>query len=215
MRTALLAGATGLVGRECLDLLLRCGSFSSVTALVRRPIPGRMTEGTLRVAVVDFDHLEKHADLFSVDVAVCALGTTIHAAGSRQAFRRVDHDYPLQIARMARANGSVKFILVSALGADPASRVFYSRVKGELEEAVGALGYPALTILRPSVLLGDREEFRPGEEIMKRIGMILPLRYRPIHARRVAGAIVGAALDESAGRRIVANADLHLLPHAQ
>jgi uncharacterized protein YbjT (DUF2867 family) len=212
VKTALIAGATGLVGRQCLDLMLESGTFSRITALVRRPPADKSSGGQLEMVVGDFERLESNPGLFAVDLVVCALGTTMRTAGSQQAFRRVDHDYPLQIARLARTRGAGHFLLVSSIGADARSRVFYSRVKGELEDAVTALGYPSLTIIRPSFLLGERAEFRIGEELMKRVGFLLPLRYRPIHARRVAGALVQAAIEGRPGRQVIENVAIHLRP---
>ena len=170
--TALLAGATGLVGRECRT---------------------------------DFDRLHEHPDWFQVDKVFCALGTTIRQAGSQEAFRRVDYEYPLAIAKAARARGASHFLLVSAHGASARSRVFYNRVKGELEEAVQALGYPSLTIARPSLLLGNRKEPRFGEELAKRLGWLAPPSWRPVHASQVASALVAAAHTNAPGVRILEN----------
>jgi uncharacterized protein YbjT (DUF2867 family) len=155
----------------------------------------------VEVHQVDFDELDRHGDLFAVDDLFCCLGTTIRKAGSQEAFRRVDLEYPLQAAHLGRAAGARQFILVSALGADPSSRVFYNRVKGEVEAALAGVGYPRLVIFRPSLLLGDRDEVRPGERvaewIMKPLGPLMrgPLRrYRPVEAAWVARAMVRRAL---------------------
>lgn len=208
-RQVLLAGATGLVGGECLDLLAADGTVSGITALVRRP-PRESTRlaGKVRFAKADFDHLDRQAELFSVDQVICALGTTIKRAGTREAFRRVDFDYPLAIARLALAQGARHFLLVSALGADPKARVFYSRVKGELEEAILALGYPAVTIVRPSLLLGARDEFRLGEEVAKRLAWATPQKYRPVQARDVAAALVAAAREDRPGRHWIESVEI-------
>jgi uncharacterized protein YbjT (DUF2867 family) len=208
-RQVLLAGATGLVGGECLDLLAADGTVSGITALVRRP-PRESTRlaGKVRFAKADFDHLDRQAELFSVDQVICALGTTIKRAGTREAFRRVDFDYPLAIARLALAQGARHFLLVTALGADPKARVFYSRVKGELEEAILALGYPAVTIVRPSLLLGARDEFRLGEEVAKRLAWATPQKYRPVQARDVAAALVAAAREDRPGRHWIESVEI-------
>lgn len=201
----LLAGATGLVGGEILRRLARDARVVQVRALVRRPLaPG---DGGARVLEcrTDFEHLEQHPEWFEVDTVLCALGTTIRVAGSQAAFRRVDHDYPLAIARAARARGADHFLLVSALGADAHSRVFYNRVKGELEDAVRALGYRCVTIARPSVLLGDRALRRSGEEVARRIGWLAPKRFRPVRASCVAAALVRAAFIPSVGVEILEN----------
>lgn len=211
-RHVLLAGATGLVGREILRLLAEDDGVSRVTALVRRPLPESARHVKVVEAVVDFDALDRHRDLFAVDEVACALGTTIRQAGSQAAFRRVDHDYPLRIAQLARAAGARHLLLVSALGADPASRVFYNRVKGEVEQAVLALGYPRVTIARPSLLMGDRAEVRMGEVIASRFAFLVPGRWKPVHARQVARALVQAAREDRPGVRIMDNAELRRHP---
>jgi uncharacterized protein YbjT (DUF2867 family) len=208
-RRVLLAGATGLVGRECLAQLTADSSVSEVLALVRRaPDPGTVHHRKLHFLQVDFEQLGLHARQLAADQVVCALGTTIKRAGSREAFRRVDFDYPLALARLARQQGARHFLLVSALGADASSRVFYSRVKGELEQALSAMDYPSLTIVRPSLLLGQREEFRLGEEAAKLFGWAAPRRYAPVRASDVASVLVEAAREDRPGQRVIESADV-------
>jgi len=208
-RTAVLAGATGLVGRECLDLLGADSGYSRVTALVRgAAAPSGSPGPNVVFETVDFEHLDRTPTLFAVDHVFCALGTTIGKAGSRDAFRRVDFDFPLRIAQLALAQGARHFLLVSALGAGAAAATFYSRTKGELEEAVSALGFRSLTIARPSMLLGDRAEFRLFEKIGTPLMYVLPPRYWPVHVRHVAMALVGAARADVPGRRIIENREL-------
>lgn len=210
-RRVLLAGATGLVGRECLARLADDDSISRVTALVRRQ-PRAAEAGTgagrVRFEQADFGRLHDRPELFAVDQACCALGTTIARAGTRDAFRRVDFDYPLEIARLALAGGARHFLLVSALGASARSRVFYNRVKGELEEAIAALGFPAVTIVRPSLLLGERAEVRPLEALIKRLAWLAPGRYQPVHAADVAAALVQAAAEDRPGLRVIESVDI-------
>lgn len=159
--------------------------------------------------IVDFERLAERPDLFRVDQVICALGTTIKAVGgSRERFRAVDHDLPLSAARIALTQGARHFLVVSALGADARSRVFYNRVKGELEDALRALGYPSLTIVRPSLLLGGRAEFRFGEEIAKRLAWLVPPRLRPVQARSVAAALVRAATANAPGVHVVESIDI-------
>lgn len=205
--TALVAGSTGLVGRELLRRLAETPGYDRVSALTRRPL-GTPLGDRVREAVVDFEHLDPAGDVLAADHVYCALGTTIRKAGSRDAFRRVDHDYVVTLARLARERGAGHFLLVSSLGADPQSRVFYSRVKGEVEAAVQALGYPSVTIVRPSLLLGDRDEFRLGEVILKPLGWMMPRRIRPVHARAVAATLIRLARDERPGVRIVESRDI-------
>jgi uncharacterized protein YbjT (DUF2867 family) len=201
----LVAGATGLVGRACLQQLARDARVAEVRALVRRPLPPALTGARVRECRVDFDRLAGQAECFAVDWAFCALGTTIRAAGSQAGFIRVDYDYVLAVARLARERGARHFLAVSAMGADPHSRVFYSRVKGELEQALRALDFPSLTIARPSMLLGEREEFRLGEEIGKRLAWLAPARWRPVHAEQVAAALVRAAHAAVPGVQVLEN----------
>jgi uncharacterized protein YbjT (DUF2867 family) len=202
-RSILIAGATGLVGRECLGLVLEDPAFSRVVVIARRPLTLAQPSRALEAHVVDFDRLDEHAELFAVDQVLCALGTTIKQAGSQERFRVVDYGYPLALARLGLAHGASHFLLVSALGANARSRIFYSRVKGELEDAVLALPYRSITFARPSLLLGDRIERRLGEEIAKRLAFLVPGRYRPVQARDVAAALVRAAKEDAPGRRLV------------
>ncbi|HWA39757.1 MAG TPA: NAD(P)H-binding protein [Burkholderiales bacterium] len=205
---ALVAGGTGLVGRELLRLLSADPATAEIRALVRRPLVVRQ-DSKVRECRGELDRLDAHPEWFDgIHAAFCALGTTIKKAGSQEAFRRVDFDFPLAIARAARASGARHFLLVSALGASARSTVFYNRVKGELEDQILALGYPSVTIARPSVLLGEREERRPGEELAKKIGWLFPGKWRPVEASRVAAALVHAARVGKPGVEILENAAL-------
>src|SRR5213075_189940 len=164
MPSIAILGATGLVGRHCLDLLVREPAFTRIVVLARRKF-AEATAPRVEAHMVDFDHLEDRREVLGVDQVICALGTTIKSVGgSKERFRDVDYRIPLDDARIARAQGARHFLLVSALGASVESRFFYSRVKGELEDALRTLGYRSLTIARPSLLLGDRRERRLGEE---------------------------------------------------
>lgn len=205
-RSVMLVGATGLVGGECLDLLQQDPSVQRIVVLARRPVLDAPAKA--EVHVVDFDHLDDHARLFAVDQVMCALGTTIKAAGSREAFRRVDFDYACKVASLGVAGGASHYLLVSAVGANASSRVFYNRVKGELEDAVRRLPYRSITIVRPSLLLGERREVRLGEAVAKRFGFLFPPRYRPVRARRVALALVEAARTDAPGMHIIESVEL-------
>ena len=200
-RSALLFGASGLVGARLLALLLESGHYARVHALVRRPLAA--VHPRLRVHVVDFDGIGGLPDFPAVDDVYCCLGTTIRAAGSRPAFRRVDHDYVVATARAAREHGARRLAVVSALGADGRSPVFYNRTKGEMEAAVSALGYDSVTILRPSLLAGERAERRAGERLAlalsRPLAPLIPRRYRPIDAGAVARAMVHFVLDAAPG----------------
>jgi uncharacterized protein YbjT (DUF2867 family) len=196
-------GATGLVGRECVRRLLDDPSVARVIAVTRRPLSDDVASAKLGVEVVDFDRLALRGDLFAVDQIFCALGTTIKQAGSQEAFRRVDFEYALTAAKLGAEHGAQDFLLVSALGASAKSRIFYNRVKGELEDALRTLPYRSVTIVRPSLLLGDRGQFRLGEQVGRRIGWLVPGRYKPVSARRVAAALANAARDVTPGMRII------------
>lgn len=192
-RRALLAGATGLVGVQILQALLADGTVSEVHVLARRAFG--IEHPKLLVHVVDFRRLPA---LTRLDEVYLALGTTMRVAGSREAFRAVDFEANLAVANGAVAAGARRVALVSAVGADARSSVFYSRVKGELEEALGKLDLSALVIARPSFLLGGRDALkqppRLGEKIAipiaKVLAPVLPGRYQPVHARAVAQSLV-------------------------
>jgi uncharacterized protein YbjT (DUF2867 family) len=212
MTIALIAGATGLVGGECLKRLAADDGVSQVRVLARRPLPVEGRGPRVKELRTQFDDLADHPEWFKVDWVFCALGTTMKTAGSREAFRRVDFDYPLAIARAARNRGASHFLLVSAMGASPRSPIFYNRVKGELEDAVQELGFASLTIARPSLLLGDRQEWRAGEEIAKRFGWLFPSGSRPVQASQVALALVRAAHRGVRGTRFLENRELRQQP---
>jgi uncharacterized protein YbjT (DUF2867 family) len=199
----LLAGATGLVGRECLRLLAADPAVSRVVVLARRALQLPAPPDKLAVHLVDFERLGTVAPLLVADAVVCALGTTMRVARSRERFRQVDCGYAVAFARLALAGGARHFLLVSALGVDARSRVFYNRVKGETEDAIRALGYRSLTIVRPSVLLGDRGEFRLGEAMAKRIASLVPGRLRAVSAAAVAAVLVRAAIEDAPGTRVI------------
>ena len=203
MPSIALLGATGLVGGHVLDLLIRDPSFERIVVLARRKF-AEATAPRVEAHVVDFDRLGDRPDLLGVDQVICALGTTIKAVGgSRQRFRQVDHEIPLAAATIAARKGAHHFLLVSSIGASAGSRIFYSRVKGELEDSLRSVPFRSLTIVRPSFLLGDRAERRLGEQVARRFGSLLPGRYRPVEARDVAAALVRAARDDTPGMHII------------
>jgi uncharacterized protein YbjT (DUF2867 family) len=203
MRTWI-AGATGMTGAALLSQLLRDPRFDRVLAFVRRPLT--VVDPKLVECPADFENL--HETSFA-DTAFCCLGTTIKTAGSEAAFRKVDHDYVLAFARAAKARGASHFALVSSVGADVSSRVFYSRVKGETERDLQEIGFPSVAIYRPSLLLGERREERSGERwatiAMQALAplMLGPFRkYRPIRSATVARAMLKQALEPQGGVRI-------------
>ena len=206
----MLLGATGLVGREILRLLSTDPTVDRIVVLARRPFKAP-DDPKVRVDVVDFDALESRGELFAVDQIFCALGTTIKQAGSQPAFRRVDVEYPLIAARLGVEHGATHYLVVTAVGASATSRVFYSRVKGELEDALRTLSYRSITVVRPSLLMGDRDEHRLGEELGKRLGWLAPARYRPVSAAAVAFALVTAARENRPGMRIIESEEIRRL----
>ena len=215
-RSVVLAGATGLVGGFCLEVLMADSTVSRVAVVTRRALPDdarwQAGPGKLEQHIVDFAALDRHADALRADQVVCALGTTIKQAGSQERFREIDFGYPLALARLAASQGARHLLLVSALGADARSSVFYNRVKGELEDAVLTLPFRSVTIARPSLLLGERSEFRLGERVMSKLGWLVPAKYKPIEARRVAAVLAAAARTDTPGLRILESAEMLGMP---
>jgi uncharacterized protein YbjT (DUF2867 family) len=203
-RTALLAGPTGLVGRELLSLLLDDRDVAEVVALTRRPLA--TPHPKLQQGIVAFDQLVSFA-LPPVDDFYCCLGTTIKQAGSQPAFREVDLIYPVTIARMAMAAGATHCLFVSAMGANPQSHVFYNRTKGELEAELAQLPFQTVIAFRPSLLAGERTEFRAGERaalaLTRPLSFLLPAKLRPVAATDVARAMPACAKGDPVGRYVV------------
>jgi uncharacterized protein YbjT (DUF2867 family) len=200
-RKALIVGATGLIGGYCLQTLLDDPNYSEVIALARTPL--LKTHRKLKTVVTKFDNLEHELSNIHADDVYCCLGTTIKKAGSQEAFKKIDFALVVKVAELMRKQGAEQFLIVSSLGADKDSKVFYSRVKGEMESALQELGYPCLRIIRPSLLLGTRKEFRLGEKIAAILTPVLkPLlfsslkKYRPVEAEKVARFMVKVAHEE-------------------
>jgi uncharacterized protein YbjT (DUF2867 family) len=198
MKTALVAGSTGLVGSELLKLLLADPSYEKIHILVRKN-PG-INSSKLRVHKINFDQLSEFKSGDHFDHIFCTLGTTIKKAGTKENFRKVDFDYVFELGKKAKEWGSSKFLVVSSLGANAGSQIFYSRVKGEIEKALIGLDLPGLYIFRPSLLFGNRTESRVEEKTAIVVYKILdPLfigrlkRYRGIKARQVAEAMIRTA----------------------
>ena len=205
----LIVGATGLVGSQVLQQALADSRITRVVAPVRRALPAHPR---LLAPIVDFEHLPEDADWWRADALVCTLGTTIKTAGSQPAFRRVDHDYPLLAAQLARRHGTATYVLNSAMGADAGSRIFYNRVKGELERDLQAQGFASLTFVRPGLISGPRTEHRAGERFMVGVlgalGPLLPRRWRLNPAHRIAQALIDAALRAEPGVHAVGSETL-------
>ena len=200
----ILIGATGLVGREVLRLALADARVTAIVAPVRKPMPAHPK---LDAPLVDFDRLPADAPWWQADAVICTLGTTMKLAGTQQAFRRVDHDYPLAVARLARAACTRTYALNSAAGANAASRIFYNRVKGELERDLEQLGFASLTHVRPGLIGGERDVARAGEgaalRLLRVLRPVLPRRWRINPAPRIASALLEAALAGAPGVHVV------------
>lgn len=209
-RAVLLAGGSGLIGRELLARLLAHAQVSAVHALLRRPAKDWPSDAKLHTLQIDFAALPK---LPAIDDVYIALGTTIKQAGSQAAFRAVDFDAVIATARAARAAGAKRLLLVTAMGADARSGVFYNRVKGEVEAAVQALGFESVVIARPSLLNGDREALgqpsRKGEAFaihaLRPLLGLMPKSIRPIEASDVAAALVRAAWQAGPGLTLLSS----------
>jgi uncharacterized protein YbjT (DUF2867 family) len=208
-RRALVAGATGLVGSRLVDVLLADPVCEAIDVLARRPLARQAPK--LHVHEVDFERLAAFA-FPAVDDLYCCLGTTIRTAGSQQAFRHIDYDLPLAIARGALDRGASQFLFVSAMGADARSSVFYSRVKGEFEAAAAALGFRTTIAFRPSLLSGKRAERRLGERlalaVLQPAGRLVPRNYRPVADTAVARAMAAFAKRGLAGFHVVSSGEI-------
>lgn len=208
MQRVMIAGASGFIGQRVLQALLADPGVFEVHAFVRRPLP--FTHKQLFQHVQGLDRLDQLSPGFTADVALNCLGTTIKVAGSQEAFRAVDQDAVLAFARLARRAGVRRFLSVSAIGASPGSGNFYSRVKGEVERDLRAMDFDTLVLLRPSLLTGERAEFRFGERLGQCLSapvaplMIGPLAaYRPVSGDVVAHAMAAAVHDGRPGVRVL------------
>lgn len=200
----LLVGATGLVGNSVLEQALADNRFTHIIAPTRKPVS---PHPKLENPEVDFGQLPENADWWNVDAVICTLGTTMRQAGSKEAFRRVDFEYPLAVAKLAKNHGASIFSLNSATGANRESRAFYNRTKGEIEDAIRATGFTSITFVRPGLISGDRKESRPLEDAANRLLSIfrplIPKRYRPVSPEKIADALLDAALEARPGCHII------------
>jgi uncharacterized protein YbjT (DUF2867 family) len=200
-------GATGLVGHQAVLALLADPACTDVLAVTRRTLG--LNAAKYREKLVDFEHLEPALAGERAEVALCCLGTTIKQAGSQAQFRHIELEFTLAFARAAQAGGARHFLVVTALGADPKSRVFYNRVKGEIEQALTDMRFPALTIVRPSLLVGDRREARLGEKLAEPLMRLMPRSVRGIGVDKVGRALASFARTPAQGKRVVLSKELH------
>ncbi|QCF27969.1 NAD(P)H-binding protein [Hydrocarboniclastica marina] len=210
MKTLLVLGGTGMVGSRIIQTALSDPAWTAVVAPTRQPLP---FNEKLENPIVDYAQLDPTARWWCADAAVCALGTTMKTAGSAEAFRRVDHDYVVKAAQLARKAGTPTFVLNSSLGANAGSRTLYLRVKGQTEQDLTQLGFDSLTWVRPSLLdAGERPESRPGETaglwFARRLAPIIPARYRAVSTADVANVMLAAARDGASGVRVIESEEI-------
>ncbi|OIJ16281.1 hypothetical protein BKP35_01575 [Anaerobacillus arseniciselenatis] len=208
-KTALIIGATGLVGGHLLELLIKCENYNKIVLLSRRPLP--LADEKVQQHIVDFDQLDQYQLLFNdVDDVFCTLGTTMKKAKTKEQFVKIDFEYPLKVAKLAKQNGVQQFFIVTAMGANQHSRFFYNQVKGNVEAAIREVDLPALFIIRPSLILGERNEQRFGEDLGQKITKAFPFlfkgllkKYQPNRAQDVAKAMINLALKDDVGTFVV------------
>lgn len=203
-KTAVILGASGLVGNSLLHILLENPVYDKVIALARTSLD--VLHHKLETHIIDFDEPESYTHLVNGDEIFCCLGTTIKKAGSQKAFKKVDYKYPVHFAEIAKMNGIKQFLLVSSIGADSDSSIFYLRIKGKCEDAIRRMGIVSVSIFRPASLSGERKEFRLGEKIslafLNMFSFALQGRfakYKPIGASRVAEVMYRVAQHPKAG----------------
>lgn len=203
----LLLGSTGLVGSHVLKQALADERISQVIAPVRTA--AQISHPKLNTVILDFDNLPQNKDIWTVDVVICALGTTMQKAGSKTAFRKVDYTYPLEIAKITQQHGAKTYALNSAMGANANSLIFYNRVKGELENALKALNFDSLTLVRPGLIEGDRQEHRFAEGLFIKIShaaqFILPKSLHTNHAENIAAALLQAVIQQPVGVQVISS----------
>lgn len=194
---AIVIGATGLIGNQLVRKLLSDDRFETVTVFVRRQ--NGLSHPKLKEQIVDFDKISEWADQIKGDSLFSAMGTTLKKAGSKETQYKIDYTYQLEVAKAAVKNGVSKYVLISSAGANSKSKIFYSRMKGELDEAVQKLGFRKIIILRPSILDGDRKEKRTAEQVSLKISrwvtQFIFRKYRPIKNETVANAMIETALE--------------------
>lgn len=209
MKTALIAGGSGLIGSQILQLLLENPRYEKVIALTRVELPAHPK---LVQIIGDLKRIKGEVNPFSADDVFCCLGTTMAKAGTKEKFREVDFDYPLMIAQATHSMDAKQYLLVSALGASKKSSVYYNQVKGEIEEAISAIGFKTVHIFRPSLLLGPRAEQRSAEDaakfFYKYFGFLIPQKYKAIESAKVAKAMIHFASLDKSGNFIHESTDL-------
>ena len=207
-RNALVIGATGLIGKNVVNQLIQNEGYEKITILVRKS--SGLTHEKLEEIIVNFNQLEEYEQYFQVNDVFSCLGTTIKIAKTKENFRKVDYDYSLKVAELASKANVQNFLLISSMGANSHSNIFYSKVKGEVERDVRTFHFSGLFIFRPSLLLGERKKVRIGEKVAEKISTIMPFiftgpfkKYRPIKGETVAKAMINSALSGRKGEQII------------
>lgn len=198
MKTALIIGSTGLTGSHLLQILLESPKYDKVISFVRKK--GELSHTKLQEHIINFDNPTEYCDLVRGDDFFCTIGTTIKQAGSKDAFKKVDFNYPKEFANCAQDNGIKQYLFISAMGADSASSNFYSKTKGQIEDFLKQSSIPSVSIMRPSLLLGDRDEFRLAESIGGAVMKILSFAFvGPLKKyKAIKGATLAKAMYEIA-----------------
>jgi len=206
-KTALIVGASGLVGGHCLDMLLQDNYYDKVISIGRKALP--ISHKKLQQEIVDFDHLDKSINIINADHVFCCLGTTIKKAKTKDNFIKVDFTYPIKVAKISKQNGAESFSIITALGANKHSPIFYNKTKGEVEAALKEVGFDSLYFFRPSLLLGDRKESRAGEKIGIAVFKVAePLfvgpfkKFKGIESSAIAFVMIMCAKKEESGLHI-------------
>ncbi len=209
-KIALLAGTTGLIGSQLLDLLLQSSDYEKVIAISRKSLD--KTHPKLSNLVCELNQLQNHVSELKADDVFCCLGTTMKNAKTKEAFRAVDYDAPLAVAKISKENGAKQYLIISALGANKNSSIFYNKVKGEVEEAIAQVGFESFHIFQPSLLTGPRKEQRTGEEaaqvFYKIFGFLIPKKFASIESIKVARAMVALAKEGRKGKFVHSSGEL-------
>ena len=210
MRTAIVAGATGLIGRELVQKLILSDQYRVIYLISRRE--SGLIHPKIKEVVIDFDLISQLSFDEPIDDAFCTLGTTMKQAGSREQFKKVDFQYVLAFANLTKRLGASKFLVISSMGAAPKSPAFYNKVKGLTEEELKGIGFKHLIILRPSLLLGKRTEFRLAEKwagyIMKVLNILIPDNFKAIQGKTVAGYMVKIAMNATDAVSIIKSGEM-------
>jgi uncharacterized protein YbjT (DUF2867 family) len=210
MRTAIVAGASGLIGRELVQKLISSNQYHLIYILARRK--SGLVHTKITELVIDFEKISELKFEVPIDDVFCTLGTTMKQAGSRDNFKKIDFEYVVALANLGKKTGASRFLVISAMGANSKSSVFYNMVKGMTEEALTKIGFSQLVILRPSLLLGKRSEVRIAERLsgfaMKVLNFLIPNNYKAINAEKVADCMLKSALKSTGNVSIVQSGEI-------